>query len=129
MKVRLMEENDMQEDDMEKDDMQNDNMQNDNMDNDNRKENRVTQTAMKNGGRRMARARRSLRNAFPIAAIALAMVFGATQAIASATDRPGREHRGFCDDVRPCYAACGDAGGTYFGLLPDGSPLCDCCAP
>ncbi len=71
----------------------------------------------------------SLRTWIPVAAFAVVMSFGALQAYAAATDRPGRELRGFCDDVLPCMAACGDAGGTYYGLLPNGSPLCDCCAP
>lgn len=79
--------------------------------------------------RHLERHLRSARNAFPAVAIALAMCFGIAQASASATDRPGHERRGFCDDVLPCQSVCGDAGGTYFGLLPNGSPLCDCCAP
>ncbi|MBX3712219.1 MAG: hypothetical protein KF800_09690 [Lysobacter sp.] len=77
----------------------------------------------------MNRVLHRVRVASSVAIIAMAMVFGITQAFASATDRPGGERRGFCDDVMPCQSVCGDAGGTYFGLLPDGSPLCDCCAP
>jgi hypothetical protein len=77
----------------------------------------------------MNRVLHRVRVVFPAAVIAMAMAFGMTQAFASATDRPGHERRGFCDDVLPCQSVCGDAGGTYFGLLPDGSPLCDCCAP
>ena len=43
-------------------------------------------------------------------------------------DRPGKEQRGYCDDVWPCMSACGEAGGTYYGIMPNGGPLCDCCA-
>ena len=77
----------------------------------------------------MNRVLHRVRAALPVAIIAMAMAFGIAQAFASATDHPGSERRGFCDDVLPCQSVCGDAGGTYFGLLPDGSPLCDCCAP
>ena len=77
----------------------------------------------------MNRFLRRARDVLPAIAVISAMAFGIAQASASATDRPGSERRGFCDDVLPCQSVCGDAGGTYFGLLPDGSPLCDCCAP
>jgi hypothetical protein len=77
----------------------------------------------------MSRSLHRVRVVCPAAVIAMAMAFGISQAFASVTDRPGHERRGFCDDVLPCQPACGDAGGTWFGLLPDGSPLCDCCAP
>lgn len=77
----------------------------------------------------MNRMLHRVRIAASVAIVTTAMIFGITQAFASATDRPGSERRGFCDDVLPCQSVCGDAGGTYFGLLPDGSPLCDCCAP
>lgn len=79
--------------------------------------------------RHIRRYVRPARDMFPVVAIVIAMGFGIAQASASATDRPGHERRGFCDDVLPCQSACGDAGGTYYGLLPNGSPLCDCCAP
>lgn len=79
--------------------------------------------------RRISRCLRSARDVFPAVALVIAMGFGIAQASASATDQPGRERRGFCDDVLPCQSVCGDAGGTWFGLLPDGRPLCDCCAP
>lgn len=77
----------------------------------------------------MKRCLHPMRDLFPVVAFSLAMLFGVAQASASASDRHGSERRGFCDDVLPCQAVCGDAGGTWFGLLPDGSPLCDCCAP
>lgn len=77
----------------------------------------------------MNRYLRAACNGLPAIAIVMAMSFGIAQASVSATDLPGSERRGFCDDVLPCQSVCGDAGGTYFGLLPDGSPLCDCCAP
>ena len=69
------------------------------------------------------------RNGLPVAVFVAAMGFGAMQAFASATDRPGKEQRGYCDDLWPCMSACGEAGGTYYGTMPDGGPLCDCCAP
>ena len=71
----------------------------------------------------------SLRAWLPAAGFAAVMAFGALQAYAAATDRPGREQRGYCDHVLQCMSVCGEAGGTYYGLLPNGGPLCDCCAP
>ncbi len=56
-----------------------------------------------------------------------AVFVGAMRAFASATDRPGKEQRGYCDDVWPCMSLCGEAGGTS-QAMPNGGPLCDCCA-
>jgi hypothetical protein len=64
--------------------------------------------------------------------IALAMFcaglgIGAGQALAG--PGPDREARNFCPDVQVCMPVCGEAGGIYYGLMPNGQPLCDCCAP
>lgn len=57
----------------------------------------------------------------------LAIAFGAGQAFATAN--PQATAKNYCPDVAPCLSVCGDAGGIYYGLLPNGEALCDCCAP
>ena len=56
-----------------------------------------------------------------------AMLFGTAQAFATAT--PPQDTPNYCPDVVPCMSVCGHAGGIYYGLLPNGEVLCDCCAP
>lgn len=76
----------------------------------------------------MAQTRMSWRGRLLAALFVGAMGFGTVQAFATTTDIPGRDLRNYCYDVMPCMAACGEAGGIYYGLMPNGGPLCDCCA-
>ncbi len=76
----------------------------------------------------MKKTRKFWRKGLLVAVFVCAMGFGAMQAFASAIDRPGKEQRGYCDDVWPCMSACGEAGGTS-RTMPNGGRLCDCCAP
>lgn len=59
----------------------------------------------------------------------VAVFISAIQTFASATDRPDKEQRGYCDDECSCMSTCGETGGTYYRIMPNGGPLCDGCAP